>query len=96
MQGDDVPDDLIQAPAAAKLVGHHRSIITRWILAGHIRGWKRPGRWGRVRVSKAEVLAHALGARVKPVIPSVRPCKMPGWVRKDMENRGLRIGGSAS
>lgn len=96
MPNDDLPGDLIHASAAGKLVGHHPSCISRWILAGYIRGWKRPGRWGRLLVSRAEVLAHARGVRVKPVIPSVRPCKVPGWVRKDLEKRGLRIGGSAS
>lgn len=50
---EDIPDDLITPPRAARLVHAHVSAIYRWIQTKRIRSWRRGG--ARFLVSAAEV-----------------------------------------
>jgi excisionase family DNA binding protein len=49
-----MPEDLIDAGAAARLLRVHISTIYRWALTGRLRAWRVGSRY---RVSQAEVLA---------------------------------------
>lgn len=50
----DMPDDLIDLKAAARLARCHLATAYRWALSGRLRAWKRVG---RLFVSRADVLA---------------------------------------
>jgi excisionase family DNA binding protein len=52
---DEFPTDPIKVSAAARLVGTCPATVWRWILKGHIRGWRKGGTW---RISRAELLSN--------------------------------------
>jgi helix-turn-helix protein len=52
--GPDVPDDLIDTKAAARLAHTHINTVRRWMIKRKIPAWRRTGRWF---VSRADILA---------------------------------------
>lgn len=64
---DALPDDLINATAAARLAKCHISALHRWRMKGRLRGWRRVGRW---HFSRREVLALFEHPQEPPRLPS--------------------------
>lgn len=61
---DGLPPDLMDATKAARLLKVHMTTLHRWRLRGHVRAWRRFGRWV---FSRAELL------RVYQESPAARP-----------------------
>jgi excisionase family DNA binding protein len=95
---DELPDDLLPAAAAARLVPScrpgkkmHLSTVHRWVAAGKLRGWK-VGRW--LHVSRAELLAL-----VRPVGKALaerrrredreEAARADEWARRVLEEAGI-------
>jgi hypothetical protein len=69
---NDVPNDLLDARHACRLLRCHVSAVHRWRLAGRLRAWKRCGRWF---FSEAECRALF---RPGPGTPAAGPAPDPG------------------
>src|SRR5262249_31092629 len=75
---NDVPADLIYANDAARIAKVHLNSLDRWIMRGHLRAWKRVGRY---LVSEAELRALTV-----PVAPR-RERQMPEYVETAAQRR---------
>lgn len=64
MEPQELPEDLIDTTAAARLAKCHITSLNRWIHRGKLRGWRRGGRWF---VSQADVLALFKPVKPQPV-----------------------------
>jgi excisionase family DNA binding protein len=89
---NELPEDLIDIPAAAKLChGTHRHTIRRWILQGKIPGYRVGQR--KMLVSKRELLAI-----IRPIVPQIQPTvptaaqkrKHEEWVDARLREEGIR------
>ena len=69
---DPLPEDHISTTEAAKLAKVHPVLLCRWVRKGRLRAWKLVG---RVRVSRADVLALAVPVEERPGLPA-RPRKL--------------------
>jgi excisionase family DNA binding protein len=65
----DFPTDLIPPKDAARLLGYDLRTVYRYVGRGQLRAWKLPG--GRVRVSRADVLALLAPVRAERPAPAV-------------------------
>jgi excisionase family DNA binding protein len=83
-----VPDDLMSAIEAGKLIGIHPRVIHRWRIAGRLPGW-RLGKY--VRYSRADLLALYTPEGATPrIVPTQREEKArQKWVQEVLEKHGL-------
>ena len=89
---EDIPDDLITTPHAARLARVHIATIRRWIFARKIGAYRIGGLW---MVSRAELLAK--WQRVEAVVPEPPERIETGterrrherWVERELRRHGV-------
>jgi excisionase family DNA binding protein len=88
----NVPDDLMTATEAGRLLGIHPRVIHRWRIAGRLPGW-RLGKY--VRYSRADLLALYTREGATPrIVPTQRDqlaCGPPG---RGCVHEGCESGGA--
>ena len=84
-----IPDDLMDATAAARLARCHTACLHRWRLKGRVRGWKRCGRWYFSRAEVEGLFTQPGAAPLPPSIPE-RERRLAATLA-ELRRRGYRV-----